>query len=67
MAKRKPGTDARWTEKDIQLLQDLVRQNMPTRLIALKLKRTEYAIRAKAALENISLKPGDPDSADKAD
>ncbi len=46
-----------WTQKEIQQLQDLVNKNTPTRIIALKLGRTENSIRSKASEENISLKP----------
>jgi len=46
-----------WTQKEIQQLQDLMNKNTPTRIIALKLGRTENSIRSKASEENISLKP----------
>lgn len=46
-----------WTKEDIALLRRLVRENTPTRVIALKLRRTEAAIYAKAAELGISLKP----------
>lgn len=38
-------------------MQKLADQNTPTRVIALKLGRTEDAVRAKASEENITLKP----------
>jgi hypothetical protein len=46
-----------WTPQQERLLRQLAAQNTPTRVIALKLGRTEYAVRAKAAELGISLKP----------
>ena len=46
-----------WSKEDIALLRKLVRENTPTRIIALKLRRTEAAIYAKASELNLSLKP----------
>ena len=46
-----------WARGDIQTLKQLARQNTPTRVIGLKLGRTETAIRGKAQREGISLKP----------
>lgn len=46
-----------WTDKQVEQLQKLADQNTPTRVIALKLGRTEDAVRAKASEENITLKP----------
>ncbi len=57
MAKKPENHDAAWTEKHMQRLEHLVDRNTPTRLIALKLGRTEYAVRTKASELGISLKP----------
>jgi hypothetical protein len=46
-----------WSKQDIQQLQNLAKQNTPTRLIALKLERTEDAVRSMASEEDISLRP----------
>lgn len=46
-----------WTGKDIAALGKLARQNTPTRVIGLKLGRTEDAVYAKASELGVSLKP----------
>lgn len=46
-----------WTNGDLSYLKKLARENTPTRVIGLKLSRTEDAVRTKASEENISLKP----------
>jgi hypothetical protein len=46
-----------WTTKDVSNLRTLAKQNTPTRVIGLKLGRTEEAVRTKASEKNISLKP----------
>ena len=46
-----------WGRDDVQMLKQLARQNTPTRVIGLKLGRTETAVRGKAQREGISLKP----------
>ena len=46
-----------WSRVDVLQLRRLANQNTPTRIIGLKLGRTEGAVRAKASEENISLKP----------
>ena len=46
-----------WTSEDEKKLKTLAQQNTPTRVIALKLGRTEDAVRAKASNEGLSLKP----------
>lgn len=52
---RNSGT--RWSDKDEIKLQLLAASNTPTRVIGLKLGRSEDAVRAKAAELRISLKP----------
>jgi hypothetical protein len=46
-----------WTAEEVQKLRQLVAENTPTRVIGLKLGRTEGSIRSKAVQERISLKP----------
>ncbi|HLX32599.1 MAG TPA: hypothetical protein VKR79_07510 [Gaiellaceae bacterium] len=46
-----------WDATDSRALKDLARGNTPTRVIGLKLGRTEDAVRAKAAELKVSLKP----------
>ncbi len=46
-----------WSSSDVRELVDLAKHNTPTRVIGLKLGRTEAAIYAKASSEGISLKP----------
>jgi hypothetical protein len=57
MAKKPANHGKQWTGTQVTELKKLVRQNTPTRVIGLKLKRTEDAIYSKASEENISLKP----------
>jgi hypothetical protein len=46
-----------WTAQEVQQLRTLANQNTPTRVIGLKLGRTEGAVRNRASAEDISLKP----------
>jgi hypothetical protein len=57
MAKQPPNHGKPWTEKEIKQLKVEVKQNTPTRVIALKHQRTETAIYGKASEESISLSP----------
>jgi hypothetical protein len=52
---RNSGED--WTSEEVDQLKALAKENTPTRVIGLKLGRTEDAVRSKAAQENVSLKP----------
>jgi hypothetical protein len=47
----------RWSDDEVRKLRQLARENTPTRVIGLKLRRSEPSIRSKAAHEGISLKP----------
>lgn len=47
----------RWTPEEVKQLKDLANKNTPTRVIGLKIGRSESAIQSKASSENISLKP----------
>ena len=46
-----------WLSEDVKELKRLAKGNTPTRVIGLKLGRTEAAIRGKARSESISLMP----------
>lgn len=46
-----------WTDGDVAKLRQLAKGNTPTRLMALKLKRTTNAIYSKAEDIDLSLKP----------
>ncbi|KJZ03096.1 hypothetical protein TW86_22850 [Halomonas sp. S2151] len=46
-----------WSEADKKTLKELAAQNTPTRIIGLKLGRTESSVYNKAAELGISLKP----------
>lgn len=57
MSKSTRNTGKQWTPQDEKQLRELAKDNTPTRVIGLKLGRTEDAIRSKAADEGVSLKP----------
>jgi hypothetical protein len=57
MSKSTRNARTHWTTTDIRQLRQYARGNTPTRVIGLKLGRSEAAVRAKAATENVSLKP----------
>jgi len=57
MAKYNRNSGKPWTVADVAKLDELARQNTPTRVIGLKLGRTPSAVSNKASEENISLKP----------
>lgn len=57
MAKYNRNSGKRWTGIKIKSMAGLARQNTPTRVIGLKLGRTEAAVRTKASDAGISLKP----------
>jgi hypothetical protein len=46
-----------WSDQDVAQLKSLARGNTPTRVIGLKLGRTEHSVRGKAQREGISLRP----------
>lgn len=46
-----------WTPADDVMLRKLIHENTPTRVIALKMGRTESAIYARASQLGLSLKP----------
>jgi hypothetical protein len=57
MAKTPPNQGKHWTSKDVRELKTLAKHNTPTRVIGLKIGRSEDAVYAKASEEGISLKP----------
>lgn len=57
MAKSTHNTGNPWTARDVRQLKALAKGNTPTRVIGLKLGRTESAIYGKASSEGISLSP----------
>jgi hypothetical protein len=57
MSKSTRNSGKAWTGVEIKSMAGLAKQNTPTRVIGLKLGRTEAAIRTKASEEGISLKP----------
>jgi hypothetical protein len=57
MPKYTRNTGKSWSRSDISKLDDLAKHNTPTRVIGLKLGRTENAVYNKASEERIPLKP----------
>jgi hypothetical protein len=57
MPKTPPNHGKPWTPEEVKTLEKLADQNTPTRVIALKLKSTEGAVRLKASEEEVWLKP----------
>ena len=57
MAKTPTNHGKDWTAGDVNKLEQLARQNTPTRVAALKLRRTYAAVAQKASVEGISMKP----------
>lgn len=57
MAKYTRNTGKNWTSTQVSQLKTLAKENTPTRVIGLKLGRTEGAVRTKAQETGVSLKP----------
>lgn len=57
MSKSKSNSGKAWSQSDQAKLGKLADQNTPTRVIGLKLGRSEDAVRSKASELEISLKP----------
>lgn len=57
MAKYNRNSGKQWTSKDISQIRSLANKNTPTRVIGLKLGRTEDAVYTKASEKGISLSP----------
>jgi hypothetical protein len=57
MAKSTRNAGKAWSASNKQQLRSLAKQNTPTRVIGLKLGRSEGAVRSQAAKQGTSLKP----------
>jgi hypothetical protein len=57
MSKSNRISGKQWTPSEVKQLRALANQNAPTRVIGVKLGRTEDSVRTRASDENISLKP----------
>lgn len=57
MSMYKRNSGKAWTEDQVKRLRQYARRNTPTRVIGLKLGRSEASIRSKAYEQGISLKP----------
>ena len=57
MATHPPKHARSWTSEEEAELRNLAKLNTPTRLMALKLNRTEQSVRSKAKTLRLSLKP----------
>ena len=57
MAKYNRNSGKAWTKSEISQLRSLARENTPTRVIGVKLGRTENSVRSKASVKSVSLKP----------
>lgn len=57
MAKSTRNSGKNWTPAQERDLKQLAQENTPTRVIGLKLGRTENAVRNKASELDVSLKP----------
>jgi hypothetical protein len=57
MAKSTRNSGKLWSKADVNTLKNLAKKNTPTRVIGLKVGRSEDSVRSKASKEKISLKP----------
>lgn len=57
MSKSTRNTGKPWTPGEVKQVRDLAKENTPTRVIGLKVGRTEAAVYNKASEEGISLAP----------
>ena len=57
MAKPPANHGKQWTPADVAQLKQLAKENTPTRVIGLKMGRSEDSVRAKAGEKSVSLKP----------
>lgn len=57
MAKSTPNTGKNWSRQEVQQLRSLAAKNTPTRVIGLKLGRSEASVYSKASTEGVSLAP----------
>jgi hypothetical protein len=57
MSKTPPNHGKAWTPSDVKQLKQLAKENTPTRVIGLKMGRTESAVYGAASEASVSLKP----------
>ena len=57
MAKYNRNSGKSWSSGEVRQIRKLAQENTPTRVIGLKLGRTEAAVYKKAAESGVSLKP----------
>lgn len=57
MATYNRNSGKEWSKSDLSQLRALAKENTPTRVIGLKLGRTEDSVRSKASQAQVSLKP----------
>ena len=57
MSKSNRNSGKSWSDQDKSDLRRLANENTPTRVIGLKLGRTEDAVRSQASKQDLSLKP----------
>lgn len=57
MAKSTRNNGKSWSDKDVSQLKSMAAGNTPTRVMGLKLGRSEGAVYSKASEQGISLKP----------
>jgi hypothetical protein len=57
MSKSDRNSGKSWTSQEVKQLKQLAQQNTPTRVIGLKLGRTESAVYSKASQKGVSLSP----------
>jgi hypothetical protein len=57
VSKSNRNSGKQWTKAEVKQLKVLTGENTPTRVIGLKLGRTEAAVYAVASKEGVSLKP----------
>lgn len=65
MSKSDRNSGNPWTEAERAQLADLAEKNTPTRVIGLKMGRTEDAVRSQAQKQGISLKPSNQSPYDR--
>ncbi len=57
MSKSTRNSGKSWTPADVKQLKQLARENTPTRVIGLKLGRSEASVYSKASEQAVPLKP----------
>jgi hypothetical protein len=60
MTKATRNVGKTWTDDDVSQLRELAKENRPTRIIGIKLGRSQHAVRAKASEKGISLRRTKP-------